>query len=523
MTVDAPASGCSYLSGRAQILFAAIFLGSFYALLAASVTLLDQGSGTAATLYLLLLGFFLLLLTYDFAQVTLAMLLPERDPLKRPMLTQAPGVALLYLTRDDLVDICLHNLAEQTYPNVQVFVLDDSEDAARRRRVDAISAEHGFVVVRRERGSGYKAGNLNNWLNRFGAGYEYFVIADADSMFPPDFVSRMVEYAEHGSNSRVAMFQSKIGYWNTGGDFPGAMNALAPVGMWVLARIGNRLGIVLSWGHNNLCRTQALLEVDGYDERFVSEDTVTAWKLMARGWECVLVDVYSEEGVPSSIAAHTRRTVKWARSSLQVMKCRVGRLPMTTRLQAWMLVVHYFAWPLMVAGTLGLVYSHTSTVRDIPDVVTYLVSPTAWSESHVWAFTLIMAFNLYFLLGRVPIALRCGVTVPHYLSGVYLNQVRTYFAVWPLLRGFATFHRHRFDVTDKAGLDPASLGKVGAGELVASLVLSGAFLFGLWHNPVALLFGWVWMVPLVLTPAVVLSLQLHRAHDDLRRHEVIQV
>src|SRR5687767_5624574 len=102
---DTPsASACTYLSGRAQILFAAIFLGSFYALFAASATLLVQGSGTAATLYLLLIGFFLLLLTYDFAQVTLAMLLPEQDPWRRPALTREPRVAVLYLTRDDLVD-----------------------------------------------------------------------------------------------------------------------------------------------------------------------------------------------------------------------------------------------------------------------------------------------------------------------------------------------------------------------------------------------------------------------------------
>jgi hypothetical protein len=50
----------------------------------------------------------------------------------------------------------------------------------------------------------------------------------------------------------------------------------------------------------------------------------------------------------------------------------------------------------------------------------------------VWAFTLITALNPHCLLGRLPIALRCGVPPPGYLVGMYLNQVRTFFAVWRL-------------------------------------------------------------------------------------------
>ena len=37
---------------------------------------------------------------------------------------------------------------------------------------------------------------------------------DSDSVVPRDFVSRMVAYAEHPSNSDVACFESVIVPWN---------------------------------------------------------------------------------------------------------------------------------------------------------------------------------------------------------------------------------------------------------------------------------------------------------------------
>jgi len=113
---------------------------------------------------------------YDLAEVLIAVVASPLQTPRQPSLTTAPPVALLVTVCDD-VHPDLWEQLNQTYPNVQVFILDDSQDPAQRALVD----RSGYMVVRRGTCSAFKAGNLNHWLDQYGTSYKYFAILDSDS------------------------------------------------------------------------------------------------------------------------------------------------------------------------------------------------------------------------------------------------------------------------------------------------------------------------------------------------------
>lgn len=153
--------------------------------------------------------------------------LAKRDLPKLERLECMPKVALLYATYNDVMLEILDALHNQSYSNCDIFVLDDSTDKRCRLIVDAC----GFLVIRRSSRSGFKAGALNNWLSLYGRVYDYY------------------------------------------------------------DRIANECETVLSWGHNNLHRVSHLMEVGGFDTRYVCEDYATAINLINRGYKCRLLDL----------------------------------------------------------------------------------------------------------------------------------------------------------------------------------------------------------------------------------------
>src|SRR3989442_6707929 len=196
--------------------------------------------------------------------------LPSLDRIERQ-----PKVAVLYTTMNDVVPDCLR-CVRQDYP-VDVFVLDDSSDPGKRALVDRVAEEIGATVLRRQGRKGFKAGAINRWLSVHGREYEYFVLLDADSLLPRDWVGHALRFAEHPENADLAIFQGMINIWNTDVKFAGA---LAPA--HVLSHdewdrnLAGYLGSVVCYGHNVLTRTRPVLELAGFTDGDESAAYTTA-------------------------------------------------------------------------------------------------------------------------------------------------------------------------------------------------------------------------------------------------------
>src|SRR5207249_2556238 len=123
-----------------------------------------------------------------------------------------------------------------------------------RSIVDNLANQFGYYVLRRATRRGFKAGNLNHWFKVFASNYKYLVVFDSDSHADNNFVSRMVEYAEHPANRNIAIFQSAILPWNQQSLFARILGVIAPARIRVLKRTADRMGFMFSFGHNYLIR-----------------------------------------------------------------------------------------------------------------------------------------------------------------------------------------------------------------------------------------------------------------------------
>ena len=87
-------------------------------------------------------------------------------------------VAVLYATCNDFDEECAESCVKLDYPNLRVFICDDSEDGATKQEIDAFQQRHRLtcVVLRRSGRAGHKAGNLNHALRHIGSEYEYIVV-----------------------------------------------------------------------------------------------------------------------------------------------------------------------------------------------------------------------------------------------------------------------------------------------------------------------------------------------------------
>ena len=112
----------------------------------------------------------------------------------------APRVLLLYCTCNDFNAAALSACRKQDYPDFKTVILDDSSDPSCLAEIDAYRCKHANVeVIRRTDRTGYKAGNLNNYL----AGrtdYDYFVVLDSDEVIPPDYIRQVLKYFAYDKN-----------------------------------------------------------------------------------------------------------------------------------------------------------------------------------------------------------------------------------------------------------------------------------------------------------------------------------
>lgn len=104
-----------------------------------------------------------------------------------------PKFLLLYCTRNDFNRDALLKCMAQKYKNVKTVILDDSDDEEYLNEIDLFANEFDVEVVRRKEKTGFKAGNLNNYL-RNRNDYDYFVVLDSDEVIPCDYINKVLKY-----------------------------------------------------------------------------------------------------------------------------------------------------------------------------------------------------------------------------------------------------------------------------------------------------------------------------------------
>ncbi|MGD9829018.1 MAG: glucans biosynthesis glucosyltransferase MdoH [Hyphomicrobiaceae bacterium] len=283
-----------------------------------------------------------------------------------------------------------------------VFVLSDSrgpeageeELAVFQALARSLAGTLGVYYRQRPENTAKKAGNIADWVERFGGGYPYFVILDGDSVMSGEMVTRLALAMD--AAPRAGLLQSVP-------RLVGGRSLFARLQQFAGAVYGPAVAAGLSvwsggqgnyWGHNAIIRTEAFAAAAGLPElpgrapfggHIRSHDFVEAALLVKAGWGVHMVPSLegSYEGCPPTLPDLIVRDRRWCQGNLQ----HIGVL-LRTRLTA-MSRVHL---------TMG--------------VLSYLISA-------VWAATLVVGMVL---------TLQSSQFLPS-----YFHDGKTLFPIWPVI------------------------------------------------------------------------------------------
>jgi membrane glycosyltransferase len=293
-----------------------------------------------------------------------------RTALLMPVYNEAPmrTMAGLQVIHESLVETGQRD-------RFDIFILSDTTDAdawiaeeaaflALRARV----GDAGLYYRRRVKNFERKAGNIAEWVGRFGAAYPQMLILDADSVMTGSAIVKLVGAMERnpaigliqslplivGGNSLFARMQQFAGR---------VYGPLIAHGIaWWHGAEGNY------WGHNAVIRTQAFADAAGlptltgrkpFGGHILSHDFVEAALLRRAGWGIHMVPGLPgsyEEG-PTSLPDMAVRDRRWCQGNLQHLAVLPGRgLHWVSRMHLLMGVGSYITAPIwlmfMVAGML---------------------------------------------------------------------------------------------------------------------------------------------------------------------------
>ncbi len=217
-----------------------------------------------------------------------------------------------------------------------IFVLSDTRDGAiaqaeatgvLRLRLK-LSAPERIFYRRRALNLDRKAGNISDWVTRFGAGYESMIILDADSLMTGDTIVRLTAAMER--DRKVGLIQTLPSIIGASTLFARlqqfAARAYGPViaqgQAWWSGAEGNY------WGHNAIIRTRAFAACAGlphiksgkpFGGHIMSHDFVEAALLRRGGWAVRMAPdlTGSFEEAPPSLIDMAVRDRRWCQGNLQ--------------------------------------------------------------------------------------------------------------------------------------------------------------------------------------------------------------
>ena len=294
--------------------------------------------------------------------------------------------------------------------DVDIYILSDSTDPARRGAEVSgfapLMAMDGPRLYYRHRPDNHakKAGNIAEWVRRFGAGYGQFLILDADSLMDGAAVLRLVGAME--ANPGLGLLQSLP-------TLHGGETLFARLQQFAGVVYGPVIAQGLSWwngsennywGHNAMIRTQAFAEAAGLPDlpgrkpfggHIMSHDFVEAALLRRAGWGVQLAALLPgsfEQGPPTlpDLAVRDRR---WCQGNIQhaAIITAAGLHPLS-RLHMLNGIVAYACAPLwLLFMLLGLAVSlQTRFLRPNYFPAEYSLFPT-WpvfdAERAIWLFS----------------------------------------------------------------------------------------------------------------------------------------
>jgi len=298
------------------------------------------------------------------------------------------STAILLCTRNELPERMIRNLepmlagldAAGLGERFHLYVLSDTSDAAIADNEEACFASLisrwrdrvAIIYRRRAVNTGYKAGNIREFCERWGRQHDFAVTLDADSLMTAAAVLRLVRIMQ--ADPRLGILQGLI----VGLPSTSTFARVFQFGM----RLGMRSYTIGSawwqgdcgpyWGHNAALRLEPFIAhcalpvvKDGTGDRHIlSHDQIEAVLMRSAGYHVRVLpqeDLGWEEN-PPTLLEFVRRDLRWCQGNMQYWRfLSLAGLKPVSRYQLVLAILMFIGSPawigLLVLGTLGVAFS----------------------------------------------------------------------------------------------------------------------------------------------------------------------
>ncbi|MEM9059231.1 MAG: glucans biosynthesis glucosyltransferase MdoH [Pseudomonadota bacterium] len=253
-----------------------------------------------------------------------------------------------------------------------IFILSDTSDPAVAADEERLFAEMREALGgaratyrRRARNTGFKAGNVRDFLLNQGRAYDLYLPLDSDSLMSGEAIVKMVRVME--AHPRIGILQSLV----VGSVATSAFARIFQFGM----RHGMRSFTMGAtwwqgdcgpyWGHNALiraaafrrhCRLPTLPGKPPLGGHILSHDQVEAALMRRAGYEVRVMPVETEsyEDNPPTLMDFTKRDLRWCQGNMQYFPLlRMRGLRPTSRFQIFQAIMMYFGAPAWMVMTIA--------------------------------------------------------------------------------------------------------------------------------------------------------------------------
>jgi len=285
----------------------------------------------------------------------------------------AARVALLACIRNEdpasvgnALDAMLGELAAAgVQRHFHLFILSDTsfEDVAQPEEAMAEALERkyagriGVSYRRRRENTGFKAGNIRDFCERWGKDFDFAIVVDADSIMSAEAMIRIVRIME--KNPRLGILQTLV----TGAPTTSAFARIFQFGMRLGMRAYTLGGAFWQgdcgpyWGHNAILRLRPFTEhchlpllpgrppLGGH---ILSHDQVEAVLMRRAGFEVRVIpeERQSFEQNPPTLLEFIRRDLRWCQGNMQYWRLlNLPNLYPVSRVQLFLAIQMYLGSP----------------------------------------------------------------------------------------------------------------------------------------------------------------------------------
>lgn len=390
------------------------------------------------------------------------------QPLTPPPDFKYPKVSLHLPIHNEpplMVRKTLEALAKVDYPNLEVLVMDNNtKDPAiwEPVREDCERLGPMFRFFHLENWPGYKAGAINHALEQTASDAEIIAIIDSDYILSPDWLKCMTPYF---NNEKVAFVQSPQDYRDHHISLFKDMCYWEYAGFFNIGMVQrNEYNAIIQHGTMTMIRKSALLEVGGWAEWCICEDSELGLRLYEAGHDSVYVkDSFGRGLMPDTFSGYMTQRFRWVYGAMQILKAHwrsflpSKKSPLTTA-QRYYFVAGWLPW---FSDALALVFTVTSlllTALIMTDPIHSELPINAFLLPSIGLFTFKVLRSLWLFQARVPCSIwqslgaaLSGLSLTHtvargvwrglFTSGVPFMRTPKYEKQGPLFTGLMTIRQ----------------------------------------------------------------------------------